>query len=482
MNIIILFIIIVLIFYIYGKNVILNFQRLTFGKLTGRSTINDYISYDLYTYLYMGNPQQKVFHFIEPHESVFQFKKQEISYNIKKFNNSIIDSQKDIITYFYPENSISYNKKDYFSENYLFNIYNSTDTIEAKDLKFTIYLNNRNDKEINGRIGLFTMKYENSNSYFSDKTSFIQQLKEKEIIDKNVFSFIYENNENIFNNKKEEKIIIGEYSYKFNSKINTNEEEKIYSYSPTSWSFLINEIEFNYNNQSFIEEQIELKFNFFSKFIKGSVAYNKNIRECFFHELIKLNLCKNEIISENRYSNQYEIYYCNNSKFVKQHIKYFPKLNFIHKGSGLVFTFTYKDLFKQFEDKIYFMIIFNYNKYITRSLYWEMGEIFLSKFIIDFDLDSKTISFYKNQVNNESNFISEQNNNIQSNDNNKKTNYFIQIIIEIIKGIIIIFCFYLIYRKYRKSRKIKANELEDSNYEYVPKENKNENKLIEEKI
>ena len=111
-----------------------------------------------------------------------------------------------------------------------------------------------------------------------------------------------------------------------------------------------------------------------------------------------------------------------------------------------------------------------------------MGEIFLSKFIINFDLYSKTISFYKNQVNNESNFISEQNNNIQSNDNNKKANYFIQIIIEIIKGIIIIFCFYLIYRKYRKSRKIKANELEDSNYEYVPKENKNENKLIEEKI
>ena len=42
-------------------------------------------------------------------------------------------------------------------------------------------------------------------------------------------------------------------------------------------------------------------------------------------------------------------------------------------------------------------------------------------------------------------------------------------------GVIILFCFYLLYRKYRKSRKIKANELEDSNYAYISNEQKSEN-------
>ena len=42
-------------------------------------------------------------------------------------------------------------------------------------------------------------------------------------------------------------------------------------------------------------------------------------------------------------------------------------------------------------------------------------------------------------------------------------------------GILIIFSFYLLYRKYKKSRKLLANELEDSNYTYITNEQKSEN-------
>ena len=42
-------------------------------------------------------------------------------------------------------------------------------------------------------------------------------------------------------------------------------------------------------------------------------------------------------------------------------------------------------------------------------------------------------------------------------------------------GIIIIFSFYLLYRKYKKSRKLLANELEDSNYAYITNEKTAEN-------
>ena len=45
--------------------------------------------------------------------------------------------------------------------------------------------------------------------------------------------------------------------------------------------------------------------------------------------------------------------------------------------------------------------------------------------------------------------------------------------IEIIMGILIIIILYLLYRKYRNTRKLHANELEDSNYVYVSGENNN---------
>ena len=124
---------------------------------------------------------------------------------------------------------------------------------------------------------------------------------------------------------------------------------------------------------------MEFKFNFFTKFIKGSLKYNKNIEKYFFNDLIKQNLCKKELISENRYSNEYEIYYCNNTKNVNDIIKNFPNLYFIQKNKGLIFSFTYKDLFKIFNDKIYFMIIFPYNPSLTRSFNWDIGEINIFK-------------------------------------------------------------------------------------------------------
>ena len=80
MNIIFLINLIVSLFYINGKNIILSFNRVTIEESIGKKSINDYISYDIYTNLYMGT----------------QFKKQELLYNIKKFDNSITQIEKQI--------------------------------------------------------------------------------------------------------------------------------------------------------------------------------------------------------------------------------------------------------------------------------------------------------------------------------------------------------------------------------------------------
>ena len=156
-------------------------------------------------------------------------------------------------------------------------------------------------------------------------------------------------------------------------------------------------------------------------------------------------------------------------------------MHFIQRNRNLNFTLTYKDLFKSLNDKLYFMVIFPYNPYIIGSVNWEVGEIFLSKFIINFNLESKTISFYRNQFNEDNTYKDNKNNNNTVNYvNNEKNNSTLRNIIEIILGILIIIFIYLVYRKYRKSRKIHANELEDSNYAYVPNENNKENKLMKE--
>ena len=191
-----------------------------------------------------------------------------------------------------------------------------------------------------------------------------------------------------------------------------------------------------------------------------------------------MNLCKKEIISENKKDNKYEIYSCNNTFLIKEKIKNFPTLYFTIKSESLNFTFTYNDLFKLFDNKLYFLIIFPIKGPITFSNEWFIGEIFLKKYICTFNLETKSISFYKNQIN-KSNDIIEQK------VNNGNANIWVRYLIEIFMGLIIIFFAYLIYRAYRKSRKLLANELEDSNYIYVSnekiKENEKENKLISEK-
>ena len=164
---------------------------------------------------------------------------------------------------------------------------------------------------------------------------------------------------------------------------------------------------------------------------------------------------------------------------MRENIKLFPSLKFEIKINGINFIFSYGDLFKLFNDKLYFMIIFKieiHSRYIPR---WVVGEIFLRKYITTFNYGSKMIIFYRNQVN-EANMKSEYIN--ETNDLKKDNSSFIniRIIVGIIMGIFIIIIFYLFVKRYRNKKRIYANELEDSNYKYITKENKEYNNLNKE--
>ena len=157
---------------------------------------------------------------------------------------------------------------------------------------------------------------------------------------------------------------------------------------------------------------------------------------------------------------------------MNENIKSFPTLNFEVKTKNLTFFFTYKELFKVFNDKLYFMIIFRDEKYSSYVPRWIMGEIFLRKYLTTYNYDSKTFIFYRNQVN-EMNIKSRIFYNPTKPKNNLNIFKYARTFFEIIMGILIIIILYLLYRKYRNTRKLHANELEDSNYVYVSGENHN---------
>jgi hypothetical protein len=76
---------------------------------------------------------------------------------------------------------------------------------------------------------------------------------------------LYNNNNNLFEEKINlGKILIGESPYIINEKIFKKDDEiKIYSYSSTHWSLMIDEIKFIYNKEKYIENHIEIQFDFF---------------------------------------------------------------------------------------------------------------------------------------------------------------------------------------------------------------------------
>ena len=458
--------------FINSKIIILKINKVSFQDIVGENKIDDFINYDIYTKIKVGTPPQKVTHFIVPNDKIFQFKNLDINYNTHKFNNSIkqfLDSQ---LFLFDSYKSSSF--KSSFSDNFIFDINDKEEKIEVKNLNFTIYYNNRNDDKKYGIIGFQTM-YESDEIkiefIFKELYSFISQLKKLNIITDYSFFFKYNDN-NIFESSISlGKIIIGEYPHqlKENKNYNKDEEIKIYSASNSFWSLSSDEIIFG----DYIKTNIRLEFDFNSKFIKGTNDLNDKLKMIFFDELIEQKLCKNEIISENKAIFPYEIYSCINNEIINEKIKQLPTLNFIDKRSNITFTFGFNDLFQLFPDKniFYFMIIFRLKKYVFLSDTWTVGEIFLKKYLGTFNLESKSISFYKSQ------FYKE---NVINIDSYKKLSGNIRIFIEIFMGILIIFSFYLLYRKYKKTRKLLANELEDSNYTYIANEQKSEN-ISEEK-
>ena len=463
------------IFFLYKcKNIILSFNKISIEDYNGRKTIDDYINYNIYTNILMGTPIQNVSHFILQGEYYFNFKKRSLSYNYIK---SSIFLNKENLSNFWFDNeksstSIISDGEEVFSDIYYFDTLNNS-IIKVENLRHNTDL--RDSKELY-KCGIIGLYHKNYKIYRNNSINLMEELKSKGVINEYSFTILYNEKSNLFNEHKGNlgKIIIGESPYIYNSQFKIEDEvvnpEK-------DWSILINQL--ISSKMNYTEENIEMKINFNTAFIMGSFLYGKEIYNEFFSELIKKNLCKLELLQENIYPIKYYVFSCENNEEMRENIKLFPTLKFEIKMNDLYFIFSYVDLFKLFNDKLYFMIIFKIEKQTSNIPRWVVGEIFLRKYLTTFNYDSKMIIFYRSQVN-EANIKSGNLDEIS--DSQKDRSLFINIrtVFEIIMGIFIFIIFYLFIKRFRNKKRIYANELEDSNYKYILKENKEYNTLNKE--
>ena len=303
-------------------------------------------------------------------------------------------------------------------------------------------------------------------------TNFIEQLKNNNFINKRVFSVFYFNEirkEKENNNYKDcdGQVIFGVLPHELKNEKKYSEIMKRYTLNDNNLNWVNTEAgdyhkrwKIKFDNIQFAKEQIQdstveliIEQNFFT----GTPSFKTIIHKYFFEEFISKNICKEEKYYNHKEQFNYYFYHCDKS--IKS---YFDKykdaiLSFKSKELNEIFSFKLEELFFEYNNKLYFGVIFD--EYQMHG--WKLGRLFFEKYPLIFSVDNKAIGYYKQNIK-----------------NNKKNKNILTTILVIL--IIILLILLLIgFRRYNilKSlipRKIKANELNDE-YSYSQvEENKKE--------
>ena len=227
-----------------------------------------------------------------------------------------------------------------------------------------------------------------------------------------------------------------------------------------------NSLEYIEINNTKVEFIIDLNY------IISDAEYYQGIKKYFFQKFFDNNTC-------------YEGKSINNNEFIymiicnlnfKDNMKKFPSLYLYREQLFLAFNLNYEDLFFEYNDKIYFLIIRKEN--IIN--HWQIGKIFLKKYPLIFDYDKKIVSYaylkkHWNPI--KSNKINNNNNKIMKDKIIKRKNINKDIILYILIIIGIVIGIFIGKIIWNKNKKLKANELEE-NFKYLNNENINDKSTI----
>ena len=306
-----------------------------------------------------------------------------ISSNIYIENSNFYFDDKEMKNYFIYSKSSSYkqlkNESKYVSDQFTIGILSSDNlninSNKINNFKFILSVVGNQFKFT--KIASIGLKLKN-NEY-----NFLNQLKKNNIINSGIFTIIFNPK-----NKKNGKIIIGDYLHNFN----LNYKNKIFyfdklSYNDSLFNYYIKFNKIYTANNNNLTNNIDIAFTFDFNGIFCDKKYHKYIYENFFKQLISEKKCF-EIFDDN-YKTTY--YYCHKNLNLK---KKFETIYFKSTNLNYIFELNYEDLFLEINNKIYFLIVFAKNIYKN----WILGIPFLKKYQFTFNQEDKIIGFYHEKI------------------------------------------------------------------------------------
>ena len=446
--------------------------NIPFQDLNSDSAIENFLSQiDInqpYTTLSFGNPSKNVDVYLSMKNLAFSISSNNcLKDSYSSYDPSLSNTFKNETPYTYSIGDIK--QVCIANEQCLFyNNLNLAQNIILDNFKF--YLgNNTSPKSDNispnkfcGIVGL--MRYSsNSQLYDYNLVNYLKKIGKINSYSWGIFYFDKENSYNVDKDiisKYDGYLIVGITNDTYLNFFKTDNIYSIYGYNSFFWSLHFNKIYFNVSdNENVCSENTRIEFVIDMNYITSDGTYYKGIKKHFFQKYFEKNICLEEkMYNANEKGYNYMII-CN-SEF-KSSISSFPNIYFYNERFPYVFNLDYTDVFMEYNNKIYFLIIFKEDM----NTLWRLGKIFMKKYPFIFDYDKKTVSFVHlkkyggGQSNNESDKTKENKSGIFAN-----IKIYIIIILLIIAVIIGIFIGKYIWDKQRKKR---ANELDDDNYEYV---------------
>ena len=424
--------------------------------------VNDFYINDFYTNLEIGTPAQKVLSLILPKNHLFVFSENYLNRKslsefpeLTKKNYEFVKSTsfKNISHFYY---TYGENKEASLCSD-KFTFYNSVllnSTVTLPEIKFLI--DYERDDSVSTLVGLNVPL---TKTYLGPP-NLIDSLSEVKSINQQAWVMRFLNDtDGIF--------ILGDepHDYEKNnprySKLNYQKVESLSAgdfYNPFSLNLTkIYDKKFNTTNK-------QAYLDYSSSFIIGTQQYGENITKNYFKKLFENGICKNDTVEfNNGVSTRFYNFNCDKKKFMQDKENYYANFPTLYlESSDLSYTFELKnkDLFKEVNNIIYFMILFEFNIYPhPEEESWVLGLPFLKKYEFVNNYDDKTIGFYfpltEDEINGDSFF-------------NLKN------VILVLIVIILVIAAFFVGKKCRNDRKKRANELKEEDYDYL--ENKKDEK------
>lgn len=348
------------------------------------------------------------------------------------------------------------------------NLNSSFTTKNKTNLKFTFYAvyTAHNDSEFDtldlSHLNItfsFVLGMKIEEDYSKGRSCFVKDLKDNGVIPSFDFSFDFYNNITYDTTKDYDqigRIIFGEFEQIYNKhkypERNLRTTKMISNANTVDYKMFISETYLEKNEKIHLDSQF-IEFVFDQSLITGVDDYKTLIEGNFFNKYESGKMCEKQTIlfhDESRVI-PIEVFVCDR-ELIEKHKKEFPILKFYSRDMDYTFEFGYEDLFREYMGKVYFMVIFP--SYRENPLDWTFGKIFLRKYQLFFNVESKTIRLYS-----------------ELKEKPKEGSSFpkwLKIILEIIMIGLLLCVAYYFGKILNRKRKMRAQELDDT-YDYIEK-------------